>query len=237
MPELVLWDNDIAFKMACYQLAERAIATHTDASIPPAMLAVGQHVIRQKLARHARVRDISAAQLAFKHLVQTITSIEPTECEVELASDIERQAARASLDLDIGESQLLAILHTRGYHSLITGDKRAIIAISAVAREIALKRIRSLEQLISQITMSTDVAVMRQKICAEPMIDKALSACFGCASGADLSDQDVFDGLNSYIEDLRRKAPDILVDAFQYKSPSAPPEEKLQTVHEELRPD
>lgn len=212
MTELVLWDNDIAFKVACYQLVDSAIALGSSKSTPPAMLAVGQYVIRKKLERHDRVLDGDAAQAAFEGLLQAIGFVEPAEDELALASDIESEAIRAGLDLDSGESQLLAILHTRACALLVTGDKRAVIAMAVVARDMAEGRIRCLEQLTLQIVALIGVAEARAKVCAEPLIDRALSACFGCASAAAPRDQDVWDGLQSYIKHLRGKAPGILVD-------------------------
>lgn len=214
MTELVLWDNDIAFKMACYQLVETAVALGTREDSPPAMLTVGQYVIRKKLDGHARVRDSSASQAAFGWLLQAIGFVEPIEDELALASEIESEATRAGLDLDSGESQLLAILHSRGCTSLVTGDKRAVIAMAVVAQEMAERRVQCLEQLIAQIVVVTGVADTRAKVCKEPLVDRAISACFGCASVEPPHDNDVYDGLRSYIDHLRDKAPGILVDGL-----------------------
>jgi hypothetical protein len=60
--------------------------------------------------------------------------IEPTESEIELAADLEKTARQLGGAFDVGEAQLFAVLLTRGSPALVTGDKRAISAASALRR-------------------------------------------------------------------------------------------------------
>lgn len=210
MSEPVLLDNDIAFKVACYRLVDEMIAATTINDTPPAMLSVGRFVLRKKLARHQRVRDSPAAQNALEQLLQSVGFVEPIEGEIALASGIEAAAARSGLELDSGESLLLAMLHLREHAYLVTGDKRAVVAMAVVARELSAGRVRCLEQLMAQIIDHLGVPAVRAHVCSEPLADRALSAAFSCASAGEQSTEGVLAGLSSYIEHLRREAPGIL---------------------------
>lgn len=210
MSEPVLLDNDIAFKVACYRLVDEMVAATTINDTPPAMLSVGRFVLRKKLARHRRVRDTSAVQTALEQLLRSVGFVEPTEGEIALASEIEVASARSGLELDSGESLLLAMLHLREYAYLVTGDKRAVVAMAVVARELSEGRVRCLEQLVVQIIEQVGVPAVRAHICSEPLADRALSVAFSCTSPGEQPAEAVVAGLSSYIEHLRREAPGIL---------------------------
>lgn len=217
MPELVLLDNDVALKIACYSLVGEMVAVTTLNDMPAAMLGVGRFVIQGRLTRASNVADVERAKAAFGQLLEAVTLLEPDDQELAAAADLEAEANRRNLELDGGESQLLAMLARRGCQRLITGDKRAIVAIAVVAPDLAAKRICCLEQLMVQLLTLFGVDVARPAVCGEPNVDRALTSCFGCSSTA-IDGSDVLAGLNSYIGHLDRSAPGVLAAVFDAAS-------------------
>jgi hypothetical protein len=131
-----------------------------------------------------------------------------------MAGEFELAALRAGVGLDAGESQLCAVLIKRLVPFLLTGDKRAIRAaeqlLDSADRLAGLcGKVRCLEQLVlDTLPRGGETNSLRERICAETEIDKALTICFGCSSGT--VDVDYFAALQSYIADLRRQATRIL---------------------------
>ncbi len=217
MPEQVLLDNDVALKVACYYLVGEMVDVTTLDDTPAAMLGVARFVIQGRLNRASNVADVERAKAAFGKLLAAVTLLEPDDEELAAAADLEADANRRNLELDGGESQLLAILARRGCRRLITGDKRAIMAMAVVAPDLAAKRICCLEQLMIQLLTLFGVEVIRPAVCGEPNVDRALTSCFGCSS-TDIGGSDVLAGLNSYIGHLDRSAPGVLAAQFDSAS-------------------
>ncbi len=211
MPERVLVDNDVALKISCYDLVDEMVDATTVAEVAPAMLGVGRFVIRSRLAKARNIADAAKAIDAFERLLAAIRAIEPDEAELSLAADLEAEASRHDLDLDGGESQLLAVLARRGCDLLLTGDKRAISAIAATAAAIAASRIACLEQLICQLVGMVGTQAVRPGVCAEPRVDRAITACFACSRAAPPGDDEVVAGLTSYVRHLDDVAPGVLL--------------------------
>lgn len=211
MPERILLDNDVVLKVACYALVDETVAAATIDDIPPAMLGVGRFVVRGRLARAPNIADRARAAAAFERMLAAMSLVEPDDTEMAAAADLEAEANRRDLELDGGESQLLAMLANRACKLLITGDKRAIAAMAIVAVGVAGGRIACLEQLMAHIVTGTGVAVTHARVCAEAQVDRAITACFGCSTAAPPRDEDVLDGLASYSAHLDRTAPGVLI--------------------------
>lgn len=178
MSEPALLDNDAALKLGCYALVEEALSVTTIDGQVPAMLGVGRFVVLNRVRRSSRLADKARASEAVESLLDAVVFIEPEETELQLAAELEARASEAGLELDGGESQLLAVMASRGNPLLATGDKRAIIAMAKVAASLAAARVACLEQLIAQILAVASFDHVRGTICAEPGVDQALSICF-----------------------------------------------------------
>ena len=63
---------------------------------------------------------------SIEYLIGNVTLLNPTPQEISLAANLEEAAAKCAVELDTGESQLVAILLQRSGPLLLTGDKRAI---------------------------------------------------------------------------------------------------------------
>jgi hypothetical protein len=165
------------------------------------------------LAKATNIADPSRASEAFTRLLEAVSLVEPDDAELAIAAELEAEASRRDLELDGGESQLLAILTNRSYRRLITGDKRAITAMASMGMTEASEKVACLEQLVAQIVRLVGGSIVRQCVCAEPGVDRALTICCGC-SGADPGEDGVLAGLASYIGSLNQSAPGMLVEGI-----------------------
>jgi predicted nucleic acid-binding protein len=218
MGESVLVDNDIALKIACYTLCTEMLAVATINGYPPSLLGVARFVIRQRLNRAANIANKQAASAALEHLLRSVRAIEPNEAELMMAADLETEAAHRNLEFDTGESQLLAVLIHRGCDLLLTGDKRAIAAMAIVAPAEAYGRVACLEQLIGEIVRQIRAGAVRPHVCSEPAIDRAITLCFVCSRSTAPSEEEVLEGLASYIGHLAREAPGVMVDGYDLQA-------------------
>jgi len=208
-----LVDNDVLVKGACYGvLAELATSVSGIAS-RCGVLGAARFVAPSAIRRQHLQRDASIARELLQAFLDQTVVVEPTEDEQQLAAELESTAQALALNLDAGESQLAAILVTRTIASMLTGDKRAIVAMEQLLQtipqvQVLAGRVHCLEQAVRRLVQATDVATIRHAICAEPRVDKALTICFSCASPD--SQPAVVAALSSYIDDLRAAAPHVL---------------------------
>lgn len=145
MPEQILLDNDVALKIVSYALVHEMVAAISTDSAPIAMLRVGRFVVRGKLDRASKISDVGRAKAAFEQLLTAVVLLEPDDDELKMAADLEAQAIQKNLELDGGESQLLAIVARRACRLLLTGDKRAIAAMATIALKLVNNRVACLE--------------------------------------------------------------------------------------------
>lgn len=211
MRERVLLDNDVLIKMSAWQLGGPLTDCLTTASGPPAMLGVAAFVIRRKLGKIG-LQDPAAAEAAFIRLCDALSLVEPTEEELDTAAALEEAANRADLQFDTGESQLAAILLHRGAALLATGDKRAIVALAALAPDELAGRIAPLEALLRQIAARIGIEQLRAHICSEPGADRSAAICFACHRRGAILAAEVEACLASYLGDLAKAAEPILID-------------------------
>jgi hypothetical protein len=207
-------DNDVIFKAACYGLTGAfwpdTARLHRIGVLGSARYVLARAVDRKQLTRAKE--QVHAEATAF---LRAVTALEPTASELKLAAEMEAIAQQEALSLDTGESQLAAMTIEREIGALETGDKRAAQALEELLDHLnALAplagKVRCLEQLVLRLISEVDVEVVTTAVCAEPLVDRALSNCFGCHSEASISSEMAVEGLTSYIEDARRYASRIL---------------------------
>ena len=124
------------------------------------------------------------------------------------------------LDLDSGESQLCAIAVYRNTALVLTGDKRAIAGaerlIAAINDLASLEgRLVCLEQAVMGVAERIGIETARILICAEAAIDTSMSICFRCRALADGRPLELA-GLLSYIRDIRKGAPTLLLETDSF---------------------
>ena len=115
-----------------------------------------------------------------------------------------------------GESQLCAILILREVPVLLTGDKQAITAMEELLDahdklKSVCGRIRCLEQLMARLVekAGAEIKPLREAICGEPTVDKAMTYSFSCSSES-VAIESVVEGLNSYASAVRQSAVRIM---------------------------
>jgi len=200
MAEPVLVDNDVVLKLCCYG-CHGAMAAAIGIG-PAAMLSVGRYALRDRVKRSRSIADRGRVAVALEEAFGALALAQPDEQEVALATEMEEEATRLSLEFDAGESQLLAMLLRRSAPLLLTGDKRAIAAIHGMAVRGAEGRIACLEQLVTTLLEIVGPGALRTAVCAEPKADRAMTACFACAA-AGPAEADIRAGLASYVSHLR----------------------------------
>ncbi|WP_427791820.1 hypothetical protein [Brevundimonas diminuta] len=215
MSDLVLLDNDVALKISCYSLVDEFFATTRSGASSTSMLGVGKYVIRNRVDRTSKIVDRDRARRAVEYLLSSISLIEPSDNELEAAAALEAKATMQGLELDSGESQLLAIMAHRGHELLITGDKRAIKAMAIVAIEASSNRVACLEQLFGWMIAACTLDQIRGAVCKEPSVDQAITICFGCSQCSSV-DFNVAEALSSYIRHLDGEAPGVLRHSTKY---------------------
>lgn len=206
-------DNDILLKGACYGLLPVFMAG-VPGNGAVGILGTSRYVVPKMIVRSHLRGNPGAAAACFATFVVENEVVEPNGTEQQMAAALEASAQQMALNLDAGESQLVAILISRCLPWFLTGDKRAIASIEGLLdADVRLKgivgKIKCLEQLVARAVANGDGEEMRRAICAEPSVDLALSICFSCASSGGAS-VDATEGLASYIADLRTRAPRVL---------------------------
>jgi hypothetical protein len=209
MTEPILVDNDVVLKVCCFDICVELISVASNGDTPPAVLKVAQYVVRGRIKRSSLI-DRESAERNLDELLELLRTSEPTEEELRMAAAFESAAQARNLDLDSGESQLLAILVRRNARLMLTGDKRAIRAIEELASEELKSRVACFEQVISSILQQANSEELRSKICREKAVDRAIAICFACSS-ASVSVASIFAGLRSYTDDLRKAAGYVLL--------------------------
>ena len=140
--------------------------------------------------------------------------LEPSEEESQLAARLEEAALEATLQLDVGESQLCAIVVSRNIPILCTGDKRGIRAIERLSLTFAelaclAGRVLPLECLILRMLAILQYIELRGTICASRGTDRAIEICFQCHQGEG-EEQEAIAGLESYINNIAKDAAKVL---------------------------
>src|SRR5262245_15271135 len=113
MAASVLLDNDVILKTCCYDTVRHLSECIAGNSRTLHALGVAKFVLKSVIAkkRHILNRERAASRLA--EFLASSTLIEPDEDELLLAAEFEAVAQSSGLNLDVGESQLLAVLIKR----------------------------------------------------------------------------------------------------------------------------
>jgi len=202
-------DNDVLHKGVCFGFLTELLATINSEEY--GILDAARYIIPKKIEKRPPSHGSSSAKTAFLAFIASATLLQPNESELQFAAEMEEQAAMLGLAMDSGESQLCAMVIHRNLVALATGDKRAIVAIEqllAQCKEL-VNRVYCLEQLILRLLAKGNCESIRKAICENAMVDRALANCFSCSS-QNISVDQWFEGLHSYIENLRASSPTIL---------------------------
>lgn len=209
-------DNDLILKSVSYGLADAFWPKRDPGSI--GILGAARYVVRHEIDHSSLNRGAAAAHSDFADLLARCEELEPTEEEVSLATDIELCGQERGLALDNGESQLAAIVVTRGLPLFETGDKRAIAGLEVTRCHLPALgnlrgRVRCLEQIARRaIDVEEAFGGFSACVCAESGIDRSLSICFGCFGDSPADRATALEALSQYIREVRRQASEVLVN-------------------------
>ncbi|WP_147407785.1 hypothetical protein [Rhodopseudomonas palustris] len=208
MSEGIYLDNDIVLKVCVYLAASEFLHTTFASGAPPAILAVARYTLRSIFSRKAKYSPEAREML--ERILSAVRALEPTEEEIEAAADLEERATAIGLEFDTGESQLVSMAFRREALALLTGDKRAIRALSKIEPSSARHRIVCLEQVASQIITTFGLQPLRNNVCSSPQCDRAISICFQCNS-PEIEIDTILCSLRSYTESLRGETAELLI--------------------------
>lgn len=208
----VLVDNDVIYKGCSYGLIVDLLGSMALSLNDAGVLASVRYVI---LPRLRKLFNQNGAAELFDSLLEQVIEIEPTKDEQLFAAELEYQAQVRQIALDSGESLLISVLISRQVPVLLTGDKKAVIALEQLLDEDPrlnpiIGKVLCLEQLLLSLLKDGDYIEVQNAICAASAADKAISICFGCVSGGATKDS-CLQGLDSYVGNLRAAAGRILV--------------------------
>lgn len=214
MPDGSILDNDVLIKACCYSVtAETMEVLAAFGSF--FILGVARFAAPKQVRKSSRIADKASAENTLRQMLMGVDTVEPTPDEIELAAVLEQLALERGLPLDGGEGQILAIVVRRASMVMVTGDKRAIASVPAVLGAAGLagscdSRLACLEQLLSAVLLRMGPVELRRRVCAERDVDKAMASIFSCHGTAEVSEEDMLEGLASYVGHLRAATHQLL---------------------------
>ncbi|WP_175656961.1 hypothetical protein [Burkholderia ambifaria] len=209
-----LIDTDVLLKTASYKLLKQLLVSAPLGSKEFGMIAAAQFVVSGKFKKKLKEPQLAEAKAHFQEAIASIAAIEPSSEELALAARLESAALGMGVDLDLGESQICALMVSRGVDLMMTGDKRAIKAIAALKEHEACAyahgKVACLEQLVLWMIAGAGLEAVQTSICALPAVDTSLNIALGCYSqSANL--ESCQEGLMSYINYIRTDVPRVLI--------------------------
>lgn len=209
MPDGFYLDNDVIIKICSYNAEQLILAVTFEGQLPPAILGLARFTCRSKIVRSRIIVKKAEAIASFDALSAIVRCLEPTQEEVELAAQLEHSAADMGFSFDAGESQIVAMVIVRNGLAFLTGDKRAITALSHILPSLRHK-VGCLEQVITSMLYVEGLDPMRDNVCREKATDQAVHNCFQCATD-DIDVSKVVSALKSYTDNMRLCAGTLLL--------------------------
>lgn len=194
---MLLIDIDAATKLAHWDLLdELPLLTGIPWDKTATLSSLGHRARRCLDAPDGRLFRTSTAASSVLSAVQKMADL-PSATEARLA------IFQDSADIDPGEAVLLAIVPEHPDLRLLTGDKRALRALSHMDGSSVsgyFGRVHVIEQVLLAALAAHNIEWLRTRVCRDTNIDKAIGICMG--SRCDASADSVTAGLQSYIDEI-----------------------------------
>lgn len=208
-----LVDNDIVIKASCYGLASHLLPPVCGSLEEVGVLGAVRYVAIHRIKKMPLNGGHDGALQHLELFLQLVETVEPTDNEENMAADIEFAAQRAGVSLDVGESHLYALSISRQISKIVTGDKRAIVALESILDSLhylapLCGRVLCLEQVVRAAINQTSAKTIFSSIRQQPVVDAALKNCAGCDDRT--TESSITECLDSYIEDVRMRAIRVL---------------------------
>lgn len=195
----LLIDNDALLKLARYGLLDAVIETFGSSPNDVRVLATAKFSLLPAKNRLLRCKDEDSAN-RLEDFLKNSAPLNMADADPDLLDVLNEVPS-----IDAGEALLLAVGASNRETQVITGDKRALAALSAdpavshVANALA-GRVVTLEVVFLQL-VEQRFAHAQSCVRAKADVDKALSNVFGISAPATIDS--VREGLASYIEHLQ----------------------------------
>lgn len=196
---MYLFDSDVARKLAQYRMLTEFTTAYK--------CTLGEIAVLPELKFQLKLSDKSKAVkiLGSEECYDEVSKLlEEANEAVPVDSDKANEIlAMNHSNLDIGEQTLLAVLVSDTSNILISGDKRAFIAISQIEEQIIVNlwsNMVCLEEAILNIVHSNEFSVISTKVRSRPDVDSALKIAFGVSQASSI--ESVIDALSSFIGNL-----------------------------------
>ncbi|TAK90337.1 MAG: hypothetical protein EPO06_08645 [Burkholderiaceae bacterium] len=177
---------------------------------PESMMTLGSLIHRAKRSIDKLDTRLFVATDAASNLAEFLRHTSPLpEADPKLLAIFQDVA-----DIDVGEAILFSILIQHPESRFVTGDKRALRALTNVPqgiREALAGRVICLEQVVAKTLAVYGLERLRKHICPHKDIDRSVANAMG--SRCDAGQASVEEGLYSYIEEIRKLYdPSVLAD-------------------------
>jgi len=197
---IYLLDSDAIKKLAQYDLLlELGIAYDSE---PESFAVLPELKYQLHLGNHTKAVDKLGSQKSYEALNSFLARAK--EVLVVATSAANEILELNQSNLDIGEQTLLAAMASSSDNQLISGDKRAFVAISKIvdcaAVESMWPRFICLEEALHAIIETSDFTIISSKIRSRPDVDSAMKMAFGVSAPSNQSS--VIGALKSFIEHL-----------------------------------
>ena len=199
---MYLLDSDAARKLCQYELIEELIVllgcTIGDVAVLP------QLKFQLRLANDVKALEklgtANAVDLA-KRLIASAQEVEVSATSANPLLELNRP------DIDTGEAILFAALSERSDSSLVSGDKRAFVALSKVNGVPMIDglwaRMLCLEEALLWLARDGDFPTVSERVRNRLDVDTSIEISFGRSTPA--AQQTVIDALQSYIDHLKQQ--------------------------------
>lgn len=199
---MYLLDSDAARKLCQYELIEELIVlldcTMVDVAVLPQLKF--QLWLTNDAKALKKLGTANAVELA-RRLVASALEVEVSASSANPLLELNRP------DIDSGEATLFAALCERSDSSLVSGDKRAFIALSKVDGIPVIDglwaRMLCLEEAVLWLARDGDFPTVSERIRNRVDVDTSIGISFGRSAPA--TKHAVIDALQSYIDHLRQQ--------------------------------
>jgi hypothetical protein len=196
-------DNDIVIKLSAFDLFDEAIAVLNLDWTQLQVISTAQYTFRGKSYIAQYSEPVCQKAIAITQKCQ----------KVMVENSLEAELLNGFAGIDIGEAALIVATRSQTDFLLLSGDKNCITQLAAIPEQIYKRlcgRVICLEQLILKLIEVKGFVFVCDRVLPMVSCDKSLQICFGYSSSA--SEENVIVGLNSYINDIRQQAPNLLAN-------------------------
>jgi hypothetical protein len=201
-------DNDITHKLVAFQLFDEAIATLQIDKNSLQVLPTAKFFFQRKQKKKGASPDEFLAVV-----IELVSSCVSVIADVNDTVTEELNQLRQVEGIDEGEAALIVATRSQTDFLLLSGDKRCMRGLAKIPEQIYKRlsgRVICLEQIILKLIEFQGFEFVRDRVLPMVSCDKSLQICFGVSSPA--TEENVIEGLNSYINDIRQQAPNLLAD-------------------------